>query len=92
MIEIIGLFKSADVIITANPAVSGTLVEVKARNLFWGLPREGSGSPLSLREIIASGCHGRCTKRAVEVPLHQEMAGAEKSQCPRVFFQGKSKI
>ena len=52
VIEIIGLFESADVIIiAANPAVSCTLVEVKDRNLFRSLPREGGESPPSLREI-----------------------------------------
>lgn len=77
MIEITGLFKSAAVvIITANAAVSCALggrqepVSESATGGRW--------IPFSLREIIPSGGGGRCGERAVEVPLHQEMAGAER--------------
>lgn len=66
MIEIIGLFKNADIIITANPAVSCARMEVKDRNLFWSLPREGGGSPPACgesrfwlrREMHETGCRG----------------------------------
>lgn len=73
--EIIDLFKSADVtMMTANPAVSCTVVEVKDRNRVWNLPREGGESPAACGK---HRCGERSTERAVEVTLHQEMAGAE---------------
>lgn len=67
VIEIIGLFKSADVtMMTANPAVSCTVVEVKDRNRVWNLPREGGESPAACGkhrcglwgEIHGTGCRG----------------------------------